>query len=66
MKTKSKAREPNTDAEFETAIEKLGYELIDHDESSFSVRRKKTGSTTGLEAEDYSSALFEAWSLVRE
>lgn len=63
---KQKIEEPNSDAEFEDALKKLGYELIDHDVDSFSVLRKSTGSQTHLEAEDYSSALFEAWHLVKK
>ena len=66
MKTKRKAKEPSTDDEFQDVLKKLGYELVDHDESSFSVRRKSTGAQTHLEAEDYSSALFEAWHLVKD
>lgn len=66
MKRKGQAKEPNTDAEFEAALKKLGYELIDHGLDSFSVRRKLNKSTTKLEAGDYSSALFEAWHLVKK
>lgn len=62
----TKRKEPQTDDEFVDALEALGYELIDHDVDSFSVQSKKTGSQTHLEAEDYSSALFEAWNLMKK
>lgn len=63
---KKKTKEPQTDDEFVDALKALGYELIDHDTDDFSVRRIKTGATTGLDAEDYSSALFEAWNLMKK
>lgn len=66
MNTKPKTKEPQTDDEFVDALKALGYELIDHDVDSFSVQNKKTGSQTHLEAEDYSSALFEAWNLMKK
>lgn len=59
------AKEPVTDAELEAALEGVEHEVIDHDGDTFSVRNKITGSQTRLEAEDYSSALFEAWHLVK-
>lgn len=58
--------EPKTDGEFEAALEELGCELIDHDADVFSIHNRLTGSTTKLDAEEYSDALFEAWHLVKE
>lgn len=58
-------KEPQTDAEFEDALEKLGYQVFDMDSDEFIVLNRKTGSQTKLDAEDLSSALFEAWHLVK-
>lgn len=60
-----KEAEPRTDAEFETAIQGAGYELIDT-ESGFVLHCVKGGGQTQLESEDLSSALYEAWNLVKE
>jgi hypothetical protein len=65
MKKKPTKPEPTTDLELQQALEEIGCELIDHDSDDFSVRLIKTGSATHLEAEDYSSALFEAWNLMK-
>lgn len=59
-----KTNDPQTDAEFEAALEKRHHELIDHGDS-FSVRNKKTGASNKLDADEYSDALFEAWNLVK-
>lgn len=64
MKNKN-VKEPETDAEFEDAIEETGHAFIDHGDS-FSVRYNKTGAITRLEADNLSDALFEAWNLVKD
>lgn len=59
--------EPTTDDEFITALEALGYTLIENGEKDFTVQRiKDGGGATRLDAEEYSDALFEAWHLVKE
>jgi hypothetical protein len=57
--------QPETDDEFVAAIAALDHEVLDYDEY-FEVRRRSTGATTRLEADEWSDALFEAWSLVKE
>lgn len=60
-----KKKEPKTDDDFHTALEKRGYRLIDHGDDTFSVERTKTGATTHLEADNLTDALSEAWNLVK-
>jgi hypothetical protein len=57
--------EPKTDAEFEAALTTLNHELIE-DGNGFAVRNKDGGGITKLESEDESSALFEAWHLIKD
>ncbi len=53
------------DAYCQDLLAKNGYELIDEGNGHFDVVRIKTGSTTRLEADNLSDALFEAWHLVK-
>lgn len=56
--------EPKTDDEYHAALEAAGYRLIDNG-SCFSVQHLERGGCTRLDSEDLSSALWEAWNLVR-
>lgn len=56
--------EPMTNVELEAALDAINCVVFDDNERFFA-RNRQTGSTTRLEAEDYSSALFEAWNLMK-
>lgn len=58
-------KEPETNEELDAAITKRGHEIIDCGNMRYTLRRKKTGATTSLDAEDWPSALFEGWQLVK-
>lgn len=56
-----------SDAELFRKLEAVGCQVIeDEDEGEFILINTTRGSQTLLESEDYSSALFEAWSLVKD
>lgn len=57
--------EPKTDAEYEAAITALNHEVVEVGDG-FKVVNKSGGGQTGLEATDLSSALFEAWHLIKD
>ena len=57
-------KEPETDAEFEAAIEAEGYKFLDLG-NGFAVKNIERGGTTRLEADEMSDALFEAWNMVK-
>jgi hypothetical protein len=57
-------KEPETDAEFEAAIEAAGYKFLDLG-NGFAVRNVELDGTTRLEADEMSDALFEAWNMVK-
>lgn len=67
-KKKAEKLEPETDLEFEDALELLKAEVNEVGENSFEVSHWANGkkSVTSLDAEDYSSALFEAWHFLKE
>ena len=56
--------EPKTDAEFEQALEKLGYEIVDH-RDHFTLRKRPNGLRHRLEARNRSSAYLEGWEFVK-
>lgn len=58
--------EPRTDAEFKAALTSLRHAVHEIDEGEYCVQNMDTGAETLLDADDYSSALFEAWHLVRD
>lgn len=57
--------EPQTIPELEAALGGLACEMLDAGPDRWAVRNTETGSQTRLDAEDYASALFEAWNLMK-
>lgn len=55
---------PQTDAEFEAALEALDCQVIDHGDGSFALI-SDLGGATELEAANLSDALREAWNLIK-
>lgn len=58
------AREPGTDKEYAAALDAQGCHVEDHGDDTFTLRTNR-GGATALDSTDFSSALAEAWSLVK-
>lgn len=57
--------EPSTDTELSAALKNLRVEVEEVGDGEFVVIDLVRGGRTTLDAEDWSSALFEAWNLMK-
>lgn len=58
------AEEPETDLEFEAALKRLDYEVYEDSDGSFCLMSEKGMKKLG--SDNYSSALFEGYNLVKQ